>query len=81
MKIFIYTIYDKVTSKFGDIILSHNEDDMKRKIAYAMQSNPYKGDLAVYYLGTYDVDSGKIESIDPKFIVNVIELYSEADHV
>lgn len=79
MKHEIYTLYDRVTNTYGDLVLAANQDDCKRRVAYAMKSNPYVNDLALYFVGTYDCDLGQIY-LSPdkfKFVCNLVECYDQ----
>lgn len=76
MKYQLYSIFDRCTSMYGDIIICVNDDDARRKVAYSMQSNPYKSDLILYKLGSYDVAVGKVIPFDsPIMLCNVVECY------
>lgn len=75
----MYSLRDRIVGTYGDIILSHNIDDAKRRVAYSLQSNPYRDDLELFALGFYCLDNGCVDPFEkPVFICNVSELYSEA---
>ncbi|UPW41587.1 nonstructural protein [Peromfec virus RodF8_50] len=74
----LYSLFDRVTATYGDIILAVNDDDAKRRVAYTLQSNPYKQDLVLYSLGVYDATQGVISSSKaPVMVCNVVECYGD----
>ncbi|WGL31390.1 nonstructural protein [Dipodfec virus UOA04_Rod_1011] len=76
----LYTIFDRVTGGYGEVFMAHNDDDCKRKVAYSMQSNPYKADLQLFKLGTFNTEFGNISAVEkPLFLCNVLDCYSEGE--
>lgn len=80
MNYHLYSLFDRCTSMYGDIIICVNDEDAKRKIAYTLQNNPYKADLVVYKLGSYDCELGKITPFNsPVMLCNVAECYEVSE--
>lgn len=77
----IYSIFDRVTSTYGDPFIAVNDDDCKRKVAYSFKDNPYKIDLVLYCLGDLSLETGIISTVSvaggPLMVCPVVECYSE----
>ena len=58
----IYSIKDTVTGNFSDIIIMVNEEAAKRYFMGLCQESKIKNDLQLYCLGSYNVETGEIES-------------------
>lgn len=72
----IYTIFDRATARYGDPFTAVNDMDCKRRVAYSFRENPYKEDLVLYKLGSYDIDTGIIAPVvNPVMLCNVMECY------
>lgn len=76
----IYSIFDRVTSTYGEPFFALNDDDCKRKVAYGMRSNPYKPDLQLYFIGSFDIESGSILGVPhAQFICNLLDCYDNVE--
>lgn len=72
MKYNLYAMRDSATREFLSVTVDKNDDSAIRNFDYAVLNNPQlrfmPSDFALYKLGSYDSDSGKIESIPPEVI-------------
>lgn len=69
-----YTLYDVVTGEYGVLFNAVNHDDVKRKLAFSQQSNPYIGDLKLFFVGEFDRDKGIIHCDKPEFLCNLSDI-------
>lgn len=77
----MYTIFDRCTAMYGDPFTAVNDDDCKRKIAYSFRENPYKADLVLYCLGSFEPNVGMLTPlVKPEMVCNVLECYEVADN-
>lgn len=72
MKYNLYAMRDSATREFLSVTVDKNDDSAIRNFDYAVLNTPQlrfmPSDFALYKLGSYDSDSGKIESIPPEVI-------------
>lgn len=72
MKYNLYAMRDSATREFLSVTVDKNDAAAIRNFDYAILNNPQlrfmPSDFALYKLGIYDSDSGKIESIPPEAI-------------
>lgn len=62
IKYLIYSIKDTITGNFSDIIPMVNEEAAKRYFNGLCQESKIKNDLQLFCLGSYDIETGEIES-------------------
>lgn len=76
----LYTIYDRITGGYGEVFMAVNDDDCKRKVAYSMQSNPYKEDLQLFAVGSFNIEFGVINAAEkPIFLCNILDCYLDGE--
>lgn len=72
MKYNLYAMRDSATREFLSVTVDKNDDSAVRNFDYALLNNPQlrfmPSDFALYKLGSYDSDTGKIEPIPPEVI-------------
>lgn len=79
MKSVFYAVKDNVAGRFLVPQLFDNELVMRRAIVSAVNEPSgtllfkYPGDCAVYKLGEFDDETGKVSSYEPEFLFNCID--------
>lgn len=67
----LYSIYDKVAGVFSEPFLGVNDNTAKRRFIYQMQNSAMvAGDCALYKVGEFSTDDGKIVQITVEFLCN-----------
>ena len=68
----MYTIFDRVTTQYGEPFLAVSDETATRKFNYLMSNAPMvAGDCQLYKLGEFDNTTGDLVVIDkPLFICN-----------
>lgn len=66
----IYCIKDIVAGKFYDLMLFDNEELAIRFFSQFVSESKFSKDLYLFRLGEFDVKLGKIDSIDPEFVMS-----------
>ena len=80
MKAFLYSVKDNVAGRFLAPNLFPSDLVMKRAVGSAVNGSAgtlladYPGDCAIYKVGEFDDETGKIELGDPEFLFNAIDL-------
>lgn len=75
MKYNLYSILDKVTCLFSEPFPAVNDGAAIRKFQYLMsQSSMVSGDCSLYLVGAYNQETGVLDSINPQFLQNYIEV-------
>lgn len=82
----IYGIYDKKSLAFRDLVYADN-DDLVKRVLYRILANDqkqdyciYPFDFAVYRLGTFDQDTGRVAGYDVKNIAfELVSLFRQPD--
>lgn len=62
MKLGLYSIKDTLSGQFSQIVPLQNKEIAKRWFRQACQESKIKNDLQLFYLGSYDIETGVIES-------------------
>jgi len=62
MKINIYTSFDRVANLYGELNLAHNHGEAKRNFTTGIMDNPHKDDYTLYYIGSYDPETGIVQA-------------------
>lgn len=79
----IYCVFDSKTKLFGNPFTSIRQESAVRDFGYAANQKDneicrYASDYALYFIGTFDDESGKCETLDqPQHIVSAFQLKSE----
>lgn len=60
MEVCIYSIKDTVAQEFGPIFQAKNDDVALRNFHSALLKVPNPEEYELYYLGTFDVDTGSL---------------------
>lgn len=70
MKYLIFSIYDRVASQYGDLMLFANVNLAIRKFDYLMKNAPMVScDCDLYQFGSYDTETGSFIIFDkPEFV-------------
>lgn len=71
MKKAIYALKDTKSNNYGTIFLEQNNETAKRLITEA--KIPYKKDMELYRLGTYDMEKGILLIEEKTFVANGTE--------
>lgn len=68
----VYTIYDRVSSEYGDIWLAKNRALAVRRFNYMMaNAQMISSDCALFEVGVYDSELGVITGhVKPQFVCN-----------
>lgn len=68
----LYALYDRKSGQYGQPIVQTNHDTAKRYFLYIMakpESEIYKFDMELSYIGDYDPSAGVITPLDkPEYI-------------
>lgn len=72
----LYSIYDKVAGTYASVQVNVKDELAVRDFKELCKKSPFGCDLALYRLGTYNVDTGVIVS-DVQFLVNGSEFVNE----
>lgn len=81
-KLNVYAIRDNKTEAYMSPFFLQNDNVMKRALIGA-KDDPnsmlakHPEDYGVYSLGTYEQNSGVLDSHEPIHVINVIDLYGE----
>lgn len=77
----IYTIRDKVKGFDPQLLLDMNEQSAVRGFSYRINNADFMNftpaDYDLFYVGTFDTESGEIETELPRFIVNGASVLNE----
>lgn len=77
----VISIRDRVVGSYSVPYCFHNEADLSRRMAEMQKDNPFKDDLEVYLLGTFDPEQGFLVcNLKPEFMFNVTSLYEVIDN-
>lgn len=71
-----YCLYDTCVGEYGQLFHAIHHEDCKRKLAVSQRSNPFLGDLKLFYVGDFEVDTGHFNSINPEFVCNLSDICS-----
>ena len=75
----LYCIYDKVANIYNPPFLAENDSTAKRSFNNALANSPFRADMSLYMLGTYNDDTdGSIDSCKPAFVCNYEEAVNNA---
>lgn len=82
----IYGIYDKKALSFRDLVYADNDDLVKRSLYRILGASEksdyvmYPFDFAVYRLGTFEQDTGRVAGYDVKNIAfELVSLFKQPD--
>lgn len=75
-----YCLFDVVVGEYGQLFTAINDSDCIRKLAYSQRENPFTGDLKLFYVGEFDVESGKFVC-GLKFVANMVDVMSTGANV
>lgn len=77
----LYCVRDSKAEYYMAPFLAINDGTAIRNIQAAMQSDndvsKFPEDHSLWYLGTYDDETGKIEAVAPTHLKNCVELVAE----
>lgn len=75
----LYSIYDRVSGVYGAPFVQIKEDQAIRQFNYLMNNSPMvRDDCELYYLGSFEEDSGLIfPETKPVFVVKYVSGSSE----
>lgn len=68
----LYSVRDVATEKFGPVFEMENDTAAIRAFRNSVKGNPFKHDMELYHLGTFDSESGAILP-DKAFIFKEVE--------
>lgn len=74
----IYCIKDIVAGKFYDLMLFENEELAIRFFNQFASESKFTKDLYLFRVGDFDVKLGRINSIDPEFVISGGDLHGES---
>lgn len=70
----LYALLDKKMGEFGPVLVANNDGHMSRLLQERMDQNQtvakYPADFDLYELGSYEVETGKIEPVQ-RFVCNM----------
>ena len=73
----LYSVYDKVAGKYNPPFVAENQQTAVRAFNNAMKNNPFKGDMALYVVGSFNDDTDGVITPQTEFICNSIVEASE----
>lgn len=62
MKLGLYSIKDSLSGQFSQLVPFQNKEIAKRWFRQTCLESKIKNDLQLFYLGSYDIETGVIES-------------------
>jgi hypothetical protein len=62
----MYTMYDRVAEEYGPPWTARNDAVAVRQFMSGMKENPFTDDFWLYCIGSYDSNSGQLESTPHK---------------
>ena len=74
MKVFLYTVYDKVAKEAGPIFEARNDGTARRAFKNLMQKPDFQADINEYgliALGEYDKDKPEIKALPRTRVVTI----------
>lgn len=74
MEFDVYTVFDRVSGlycSYGGLILHVNEASAIRWFGDVVAKHEHSHDLDLYYVGTFDTQSGFLEADKPVFVTNL----------
>lgn len=77
----VYSIYDKKAMFYGPLMVYDNAVSAMRDFEQVCMNsnslpNKYPGDFALYYLGAFDVEKGKVDCVDvPQHVADATEFF------
>lgn len=82
MKKNIYSIFDTVAETFNQPFPSLNNATAIRDFETSVVNEQHKNDYALYYLGTYDQDNGKLEGPEnPVRLITGLDIKTDVTNV
>lgn len=72
----LYTMYDRVAEEYGPPWAARNDAVAVRQFMSGMKDNPFPDDFWLYCIGSYDSNTGVIESMAQKRVP-----FSEKVHI
>lgn len=81
MKLYLFSVYDKVSKMYVDLFTSQTREAAQRSFnSAAMNRNTmlakYPTDFALYCLGEYDNATGEVSGLStPELVQNCVEIY------
>lgn len=75
----VYSIYDKVANVYNPPFLAENDSTAQRSFNNALLNSPFRQDMSLYFLGTFNDDTdGSLDSCKPVFVCNFEEAVNNA---
>lgn len=75
----VYCIYDKVAGVYNPPFVAENDATAQRSFNSALEKSPFRNDMSLYLIGTYNDDTdGSIDSCKPSFVCNYEEVVNNA---
>jgi len=74
MNVNLYSIYDTVAQVFNKPFTEINDNSARRTFTHSLEQVPHKTDYALYYIGCYSDQDGKLVPVD-----NPVRIYSGFD--
>lgn len=74
MEFDIYTVFDRVSGlycSYGGLVLHVNKSSAIRWFCDVMTKHEHAADMDLYYIGSFDSQSGLASVIPPVFVTNV----------
>lgn len=78
----IYSIFDRAAHMYGGLIVQNNDDLCKRNIKTALAAGAldkqiltYPEDFELYCLGEFNSENGKIDPVEPVFVIGIRDLF------
>lgn len=73
----LYSIRDKKLASFNAPFASESEVQATRQFGVVARDNTtqlsyYPDDFDLYEVGSFDINSGKLETIEPRFIIGAV---------
>lgn len=81
MKLYLFSVYDKVSKMYVDLFTSQTKESAQRSFnSAAMNHNTmlakYPSDFALYCMGEYDNATGEVVGMaTPELVQNCVEIY------
>lgn len=73
----VYTLLDRKMREFGSLVLSSNDETLKRALLESLAAIPgstlskYPRDFDVMFVGTFDAETGSLLGYMPQLVANV----------
>ena len=77
----LYSVFDSVAEEFGPIYSCKNDEVAKRAFHELIKDSSSSLDYDLYFLGTFNTDTGFIDSVTLPVRVNLVSLDDKVEEV